>query len=202
MGLQLTLPNILYLFGIIAPFMLGFMIFMAGIFGQNLKGLIYICGALLASALNIPIQNMLASPMASDAPPICSLISFGSASAYNSPSTSTMFVAFTATYLLLPMQFNKQMNYPLVVTLIAMLVMDMFTKVKSKCTSWAGAFLGALVGFVFGSMWYTAFKSAGLTSLLFFNELASNNVVCSRPAKQTFKCEVFKNGELVSNADI
>ena len=113
-----------------------------------------------------------------------------------------MFVAFTATYLLLPMQFNKQMNYPLLLTLFALLAMDMFTKVKSKCTSWAGAFLGAMVGFVFASMWYTIFKSAGMTNLLFFNELASNNVICSRPAKQTFKCEVFKNGQLISNSSL
>jgi hypothetical protein len=27
----------------------------------------------------------------------------------------------------------------------------------------------------------------------------SNNVVCSRPKKQTFKCAVYKNGELIKN---
>ena len=34
---------------------------------------------------------------------------------------------------------------------------------------------------------------------LYFNELGSNNVVCKRPSEQTFKCSVYKNGELISS---
>ena len=32
---------------------------------------------------------------------------------------------------------------------------------------------------------------------LFFNETQSDKVVCSRPKKQQFKCQVYKNGKLV-----
>ena len=33
--------------------------------------------------------------------------------------------------------------------------------------------------------------------LVTYNELVSNNVVCNKPSKQTFKCHVYKNGELI-----
>ena len=62
-----------------------------------------------------------------------------------------------------------------------------------------GAVLGSLIGLVLGAIWFTIFQTAGYDSLLYFNELASNNVQCSKPSKQTFKCSVYKNGELVSS---
>ena len=37
-----------------------------------------------------------------------------------------------------------------------------------------------------------------LNKYLFFNELSSNKDVCSMPSKQTFKCSVYKNGELLA----
>ena len=30
-------------------------------------------------------------------------------------------------------------------------------------------------------------------------ELQSNNIICARPSKQTFKCSVYKNGQLISS---
>jgi len=37
--------------------------------------------------------------------------------------------------------------------------------------------------------------------LLFFNAEPSNNVICARPKKQTFKCFVYKNGEVIGEAN-
>ena len=34
---------------------------------------------------------------------------------------------------------------------------------------------------------------------LFLNETQSNKDVCSMPKKQTFKCSVYKNGELIGS---
>ncbi len=202
MGLKLTFANLLDLFATLAPFLLGFFLVMASVFGQNIKGIVYLGGVLIASILNIPIMSMIGSPIDSEAPPTCRFFDPTSVlvSAYNSPSPSTLFVAFSATYLILPMVFNAQINYPLVVTLGALLALDMVTKVKARCTSAGGAVLGALVGVVFASAWYTIFKAAGLSSLLYFDELSSNRVMCARPSKQTFKCSVYKNGEVVSTS--
>jgi hypothetical protein len=41
--------------------------------------------------------------------------------------------------------------------------------------------------------------AGGSGKFLFFNETSNNTQVCSMPKKQTFKCAVYKNGELLSN---
>ena len=76
--------------------------------------------------------------------------------------------------------------------------MDAITKVQNKCSTYPGIIFCALTGFLLGAIWYTIFHSAGYDSLLYFDELQSNAVRCSRPEKQTFKCSVYKNGQLIS----
>jgi len=41
--------------------------------------------------------------------------------------------------------------------------------------------------------------TGGSGNYLFYNETSGNNTVCSMPSKQTFKCSVYKNGELISS---
>jgi hypothetical protein len=97
------------------------------------------------------------------------------------------------------MKYNNNMNYVVLVSLLCLFALDAVTKVGKKCTTGPGTFLGALVGLVLGGVWYSLFHQAGLDSLLYFDELTSNRVLCSRPSKQTFKCSVYKNGEIISS---
>jgi hypothetical protein len=129
----------------------------------------------------------------------CSIFDIPHVSQYNSPYPSSLIIAFTVAYLVLPMKYNNQMNYPALIFLLCLLGIDILTKVQNKCTTYAGSVLGGLVGFLFGTIWYIFFHGAGFDSLLYFDELRSDNVVCSRPSKQTFKCSVYKNGELISS---
>ena len=91
------------------------------------------------------------------------------------------------------------MNYVVLIFLLCLLGVDIMTKVQNKCTTYPGTILGALVGFLFGAVWYILFYSMGYSSLLYFDELRSDNVQCSMPTKQTFKCSVYKNGQLISS---
>ena len=85
------------------------------------------------------------------------------------------------------MRYNNQMNYPVIITLLCLLALDSLSKIKGKCTTAGGSVLGSLLGFVFGALWYSLFHGMGYDSLLYFDEMDSNNVVCSKPSKQTFK---------------
>ena len=38
---------------------------------------------------------------------------------------------------------------------------------------------------------------SGHKDLLFFNEIASDKAICEKPTRKTFKCQVFKNGQLI-----
>jgi hypothetical protein len=199
MAIALTLSNILQFFSFISPTLLIFFLFLSSLFNQNLKGLVYIAGILMASIINIIFMNIVGSERSDDESFSCSLFDIPHVSQYNSPYPSTLIISFTIAYLILPMKYNKQMNYIVLMFLLCLLGIDMLTKVQNKCTSYPGTILGALVGFLLGTVWYVLFYSLGYSSLLYFDELRSDNVQCSMPSKQTFKCNVYKGGELISS---
>jgi uncharacterized BrkB/YihY/UPF0761 family membrane protein len=172
---------------------------MSSLFNQNLKGLVYLAGLLIASLFNIFFMNMIGSGRDENEAFSCSIFDIPHVSQYNSPYPSSLIIAFTLAYLVLPMKYNNQMNYAVLGFLLILLGIDILTKVQNKCTTYAGSVLGGLVGFLLGTVWYIFFHGAGFDSLLYFDELRSDNVVCSKPTKQTFKCSVYKNGELVSS---
>ena len=80
---------------------------------------------------------------------------------------------------------------------MALFVIDVLNKVDNKCTTHSGSLLGGMVGFMLGIFWYVLFHMSGYDSLLYFDDYVSNKTVCNRPRKQTFKCSVYKNGELI-----
>ena len=199
MAIELSLSNVLQFFSFISPTLLVFFLFMSSLFNQNLKGLVYLAGLLIASLVNIFFMNIIGSGRDENEAFSCSVFDIPHVSQYNSPYPSSLIIAFTVAYLVLPMKYNKQMNYAVLGFLLCLLGIDVITKVQNKCTTYAGAILGGLVGFLLGTIWYIFFHGAGFDSLMYFDELRSDNVVCSRPSKQTFKCSVYKNGELISS---
>ena len=202
MAIKLTISNMLQLLSLIAPVLLCFFLVMSSLFNQNIKGLIYLAGVLMASVINLFLMNQLQSPKLEDAAFNCNLLELPYMTEFNSPSSSSLFIAFTVAYLVLPMFYNNQMNYILLGSLLCLFGLDTVTQVTNKCTTMAGSIFGALLGFLLGAVWYSIFKAAGYESLLYFDELVSNNVSCSRPSTQTFRCKVFKNGELISSQTV
>lgn len=198
MAIELTLSNALQFFSFISPTLLVFFMFMSSLFNQNLKGLVYLAGLLIASLFNIFFMNLIGSGRDENEAFSCSIFDIPHVSQYNSPYPSSLIIAFTVAYLVLPMKYNNQMNYAVLGFLLCLLGIDILTKVQNKCTTYAGAVLGGLVGFLLGTVWYILFHGAGFDALMYFDELRSDSVVCSRPTKQTFKCSVYKNGQLIS----
>jgi hypothetical protein len=198
-GIQLTLSNMMQLASLLSPVLLAFFFVMLSILNQNIKGLVYIAGVLLATVLNIPIMNLIKSPISPDASLTCNLVEIPFLTNYNSPAPSSLLIAFTFAYLFLPMKANNQMNFSVISALCILFAMDAVTRITGKCTTVSGTVIGGLVGVIFGTIWYTVFHAVGADYLLYFDELESNNVVCSKPSKQKFKCSVFKNGQLISS---
>ncbi len=195
-GIDLTFTNLFRLTAALSPLLVGFFMIMLSVLNQNLKGIVYLAGALLAMTINIPIQNLVRSqPLNPDNQPLtCQLISPSFLSTYNSPSMSSLFLAFTFAYLLMPMRFNNQMNYGVVSVLMLLIILDGSVRVQIGCVPVSGVLLGCVLGFIFGLLWYSVLAEAGATNLLYYNEMESDAVRCSRPSKQTFKCKVYKKG--------
>jgi len=197
--IELTITNVLQLMSTLMPFMITFFMLMLSLMNQNVKGIVFIAGALLASFLNLFLRNALQSPNDPNASMTCSLIDIPYLNRYNSPSSNSVYIAFTFAYLFLPMNYNSQMNYAIISALLILFAIDASAKIMNKCTTVGGVVIGALVGFILGSLWYTIFHMVGSDNLLYFEETQSNATRCEMPTKQTFKCSVYKNGVLVSS---
>lgn len=198
--IELTVTNVLQLMSMLMPFMITFFMLMLSLMNQNVKGIVFIAGALLASFCNIFLKNALQSPNDPNASMTCTLIDIPYLNRYNSPSSNSLYIAFTFAYLFLPMNYNSQMNYAIISALLILFAIDATAKITNKCTTVGGVVIGALVGFILGSAWYTIFHMVGSDNLLYFEESQSNATRCEMPTKQTFKCSVYKNGQLISSS--
>ena len=199
--MELNFSNILQFFSTISPILLAFFLVMVSLFNSDIKGLVYLGGILIASLINLFIMNTLKVKPDKIPAPACNLINFPfNLNEYISPAFNTMFISFTLWFLYLPMQYISSINYPVLIFLSGLLVLDAATKLSRGCTNFSGIALGFIVGTVLGILYFVALWQTGHDDLLFFNTEASNNVVCARPKKQTFKCYVYKGSEIIGEA--
>ena len=196
--IPLTFKGLLSLVSAFSPIFITFFILMLTCMNQNFKGLIFIAGVIISLGFNLLIMKTIKSENFDDASLTCSLIDLPVLGSYNSPSNASLFISFTFTYLFIPMIYNNQMNYPVIILLLSLFIMDSYMRVGNKCTTLIGVFLGWFVGTLCGALWFAIFHSNGADKFLYFNDLGSNSVRCERPSKQMFKCSVYKNGVLVS----
>jgi len=110
---------------------------------------------------------------------------------------------FTFTYLVSPMFLQNVIviNWRILVILsVFAMSNNIFRYYVKNCTQGAQSILlGGLIGLFVGSVsiaviWHVKRQS------LFNSEIVSNNAICSRPSRQSFKCEVWKGQELISTS--
>tara|TARA_Y100000817_G_scaffold84607_1_gene65602 strand:+ start:2265 stop:2888 length:624 start_codon:yes stop_codon:yes gene_type:complete len=200
-----SLANLFQFISFIAPSLIAFFLLMASIFNQNLKGLVYLAGSLFAACVNRIAQHII-STKPGDRPIACSFFDgvfpfklFGGTDVSTQPSASSMFIAYTTTYLILPMYYNNLLNYPIIITFLGFFIINGWTNIANSCTPATGVLLGGLIGTICAITWFSLFHSSGLDKLLYFSETASNKVMCEKPTEQQFKCSVYKGGELISS---
>ena len=117
---------------------------------------------------------------------------------YPKLSISSFFIIFTLTYLFIPMMSNNDWNYYVIFGFLVMFLGDTLFKLKEQYAEGIGIILGTVIGALFGIACYSIIHYTAGDKLLYYNTVSSNNVYCSRPKKQQFKCYVYKNGEIIS----
>ena len=197
-GFNTSLSTILQLVSFISPILLGFFMFMISIFNQNIKGFIYIAGALVALSINNILNNTIAEKSSEQQSVVCNYLSGGVGTNRN-PAPNSMILSFTAAYLIIPMIMNKQTNPSIISILLLLIGIDGWTQIKNKCSNAGGVVMGILVGLILGIVWFTLLSSTGNKKLLYFDEVNSTRSQCEKPTDQQFKCSVYKNGQLISN---
>jgi hypothetical protein len=127
---------------------------------------------------------------------ICNVVKY---TQYGNPTFSAFIFAFTIMYLSFPMFSNNAPNYWVFCSLIAFFLVDMFTKIYKNCiVNMSDLFLNVLLGLASAALIVTLMYVGGEGKYLFFNELSSTKEICYKPSEQTFKCSLYKNGELIS----
>ena len=195
--LQLFQPmNIVIFLSFFSPIILATSITSLSFIFQNFKGLIYL-GFLIAACLvrNYVYMVSGSTPVINDRT-ICTSIQY---SKYGNPTFSAFVFAFTIMYLSLPMFSNGAPNFWVFVSLIFYFLVDIFIKIYKNCVIKMGdLFLNVLLGLASAALIVNLMYVGGSGKHLFFNEVSSNKEICYQPKEQTFKCSLYRNGELIS----
>ena len=94
---------------------------------------------------------------------------------------------------------NGAPNFWVFVSLISYFLIDIFIKIYKNCVIKMGdLFLNVLLGLASSALIVTLMYAGGSGKYLFFNEVSSNKDICYQPKEQTFKCSLYRNGELIS----
>lgn len=164
---------------------------------QNFKGFIYL-GYLIGLSFIRSYIYMLngAQPIFNDKT-ICNSVQY---SKYGNSTFSSFVFAFTIMYLCLPMFSQGAVNFWVFIGLLVYFFIDIFIKVYKGCILKMGdLFLNVLMGVASGALIVSLMYAGGSSEYLFFNEVSSDKEICTVPSEQTFKCAVYKNGELIGN---
>ena len=172
---------------------------------QNMNCLFYLFTLLFALMVRNYVigRGDITNTLISSNSGICSAINYGS---LNGNMTFSIFIiAYSIFYLYAPgyVKFS-QTNIGLLVLLVVYAILDIMIKKNLGCfqlqsTNLLGILFNVLGGSIAGYIAVTILSTLHLTNYLYFNMLSSNAVTCSVPKQQTFKCTVYKNGQIISS---
>jgi len=208
-NIHMSLTNILQYVSFSSPLLLVFFITLYSIVQNKFEGgLIFNMGIIIISSIVYILKHVLKNKQQSDANPFCNVLpspfsvrAYDENSGphyYDSPSFSSAILSFSATYLIYPMIINKQQNSGLLVFSIVFVLINAVTEFLYKCSGLFGITLGILLGVIVALLYYSLLMSSNYSKkYLYFFDSISNNVQCTKPGDQNFKCKVYKNGEAI-----
>jgi hypothetical protein len=124
-------------------------------------------------------------------------------SSHGNDTFSMFFIPFSLLYLCLPMFINKNVNYWFFSVFLLYFFIDIFIRFSRGCVKKASTVvLNTIFGVFCGGLSVISMYLLNLQKYLFFNEMSTTKDVCTMPSKQTFKCRVYKNGELMGTSTV
>ena len=188
-----------YLFLRLAPFILVCFFTLSSIFNQDFKGFIYLAGVLMSAFFCMMVSKTFGFQRPDNYPEVCNFLLLDTTNdTFNLPLGTNM-LTFTFAYLAYGMQVNdvvKQNAFTYLFFLI-LLGLDTLWNYSYSCYSAGQLVFSAILGMFGGFIWGGMLNSSKAKHLLYFSALSGKDV-CSRPSKQTFKCEVYKNGKKIA----
>ena len=189
--------NIIVFLSFYSPIILAMCMIYLSFVSQNFKGFIYLGFLIGVCVVRNFVYMLNGSKTNANDGTICTSVQY---SAYGNPTFSAFVFAFTIMYLSLPMFSNGAPNFWVFFGLLVYFFIDLFIKIYKKCTiQTTDLILNILMGLTSSAIIVVLMYAGGSGKYMFFNEVSSNKEMCSQPKTQTFRCDVFRDGELVGN---
>ena len=186
--------NIIEFLAFYAPVILATIVFVIPTAVMYAKGAIYLALLIGVCFLRIFLYSLFAKDPYYNDNTVCTMVKY---SDYGNSYISIFVIAFTFMYLCTPMFYNNSVNYAVLALLILYLCLTIGVFFYRNCIkNKTEVFMNILLGATFGTVIPIFFYLGQSSKYLFFNEYSSGDI-CSMPSKQTFKCNVYKNGELI-----
>jgi hypothetical protein len=197
-GINIDLSSALFAF---SPIIVPASILLFSAYSMSMsKGLLYLFFLIVFSGLRVLLYWLLQDEKSvnPDLPSICTA---GSFLPYDKATYSIYILTFSMAYLLMPMLMADNVNYLIILFFtIYIAYVLLFNTLKSCYTSLVDTIVNLVGGYGLGSLIAFLIYISPMKNFLFVNELASTREVCSQPKQQTFRCSLFRNGELVSSS--
>lgn len=198
-GIEMTFGNIFQLISSLSPLLLSAFLIISSISNGDLKWLMYLAGFVLLLFLFSIAAFTTNATFDKDSAYYkreCNFVQlpFG-LSRFTIPNFNSTALGFIFAYIFMPMVQYDSYNIVFLSIIIVFFFIDGFSKVMHGCTPVVGVLVGLAIGWIIGYLWYLL-VSVTNKNLVFFNT-DSNTSICSRPSNQTFKCKVYKNGEII-----
>jgi len=195
--------NMLVFFAFYSPFVIAIVTTSLSFLFQNWKGLIYLLFLIFASTIRgyfIGLQGGdVMNGSNKQTADICTSIQF---TRHGNQTYSCFVFAITIMYMVIPMFANTEVNFFVFIGLIMYGILDIAIRKYTHCIA-PGFNPNIVYDVLFGAFLSTVFvigvMHSGNSKFLFFNETSSNKEVCTKPSSETFKCSVYKNGELLGS---
>lgn len=200
--MELNIITLTYLFLRLAPFILVCFFCLASMFNQDFKGLVYLAGLIFACFVTMLFGNVLSfipRYYPNERPEICSVITVGQQGELSKLPLGQSVFAYTFAYLLYTIITNNYINQniPTLVFFPILILFDIVWNVQNTCYTFWQLIASLILGGLFGWLWAYLIGLSYNPALQYFPGV-SNNEVCTKPSKQAFRCNVYRNGQLVA----
>jgi hypothetical protein len=195
---ELNVYNIVYLTFRLLPIILPTYFILSSIFSQDIKGLIYLAGLLMACMIALLFGKSFYDIFPNNTGIVsetCNLIALNGTSPISTVPLSQAVYAYTFFYIVFIIgKYNNFknnnlwfQNIPTIIFLIAIIIADIVWNLTNQCSPPSALLISFAIAGTFGALWAWIIDSSGSVQLQYFNGL-SNRTYCSRPSSQTFKC--------------
>lgn len=201
--MELNLITLLYLFFRLSPFIIVSYFSLSSIFNQDLKGIIYLVGLLIASFVTIIVGNVMPSTFTYGVDEgtnnlrqvngVCNMITIGKDGSFSKIPLGISMLSYTLIYLVYIIAINhiELDNLPTLIILPILIFGDLVWNIANDCYKPFGIILSIACGSLMGWAWAAIVNSFNQPKLFFLN-VGGSKTVCHRPSKQLFKCTFDK----------